>query len=69
MGQITFTSDIHTPSVYLSKRANGTYSIVSQGMPVNNFTTKEICINLAAKYKLTLSSLVWDCVNGIFINE
>lgn len=57
------------PKDYLSKRANGTYCVISSGMPVNNYTTKDNCLRVAAMYKINLPDVVWCAKSGCFVEE
>lgn len=54
---------------YLSKRENGTYSVISNECSVNQYTDKETCLKIADKMKIQLSVQIWDCANGKFITE
>ena len=57
------------PKTYLSKRENGMYCIISGGMPLNTYTTKERCNIVANIFKITLPDVVWDAKSGSFIDE
>lgn len=57
------------PTAYLSKRENGTYCIIFNGLPLNQYTDKDTCILQAARLKLPESLPVWDCLTGTFITE
>jgi len=57
------------PKDYLSKRENGTYCVISNGMPLNNYSTKDNCIKVATMYKITLPSVVWCAKSLAFITE
>ena len=52
---------------YLSKREDNTYCIINScGMPVNNYTTKNICFDIANKFNIKLSDLIWCAKSGKF---
>lgn len=57
------------PKQYLSKRENGTYCIISGGMPLNTYTTKDQCNRIAANFKIMLPNVVWSAADGSFIEE
>jgi len=57
------------PNAYLSRRENGTYSIIVNGTSVNQYTDKETCMLQAARLKLPGKLPVWDCLTGNFITE
>ena len=54
---------------YLSKREDNTYCIISSGMPVNNYTTKENCLNMALKMKINISIWIWSAQKTDWIVE
>lgn len=58
-----------TPKCYLSKRENGAYSIIYAGMPVNDYTIKERCLDIAKSKNLELSVFIWSAEKGEFITE
>jgi len=55
--------------IYLSKRENDTYSIISNGCSVNQYTTKENCVALAKRFRIELPNEVWSARDGCFILE
>lgn len=57
------------PKEYLSKRENGTYCIIKNGMPINNYTSKPNCIRVAEIYQIQLPNVVWSAKDGAFIEE
>jgi hypothetical protein len=54
------------PVAYLSKRENGTYSLIVNGTSVNQYTDKESCLKLCERYKITGVLAVWNCESGVF---
>lgn len=58
-----------TPTYYLSKRENGTYSLIVNGTSVNQYADKETCLKQAARFNAPAPLLVWECATGTFISE
>ena len=58
-----------TPKDYLSKRENETYCIISDGMPVNMYMSKEDCLKVADKFNMILPDQIWSAKIGDWITE
>ena len=54
---------------YLSKRENGTYSVICNECSICQYTDKDACLKVAEKMKVVLSGQIWDCAAGKFIKE
>ena len=59
---------MRTPG-YLSKRESGTYCIIINGLPVNQYTTKQACIDLAKTKNIELCMRIWSAAVCAWIYE
>lgn len=57
------------PIAYLSKRKDNTYSLIVNGISVNQYTNKDDCLKLAERFKIAGKILVWSCEAGKFQDE
>jgi len=54
------------PKVYLSTSDSGeTYTVINNGMPLCRHTTKELAMQTAKNYSLSITQ-VWDGLTGTF---
>ena len=61
--------DEYEPKEFLSKRENGTYCVISEGMPLNAYTSKKECNRVANCFNIILPEVVWCAKSGGFIIE
>ena len=57
------------PKTYLSKREDNTYCIIHQSMPINQYTTKQRCLDFAKEILLPIPDQIWSAEKGEFIIE
>ncbi len=60
---------MNDPKEYLSKRENGTYCIIVDGISINIYMSKEDCNAVAKKFNVFLPDVVWYAKSGKFITE
>jgi len=57
------------PKTFLSKKEDGTYSVIHEGIPLNKYGTKEESIAVAKKNSVDLSDRTWDAKEGKMVVE